>query len=236
MRHTMTITALTAALLISTAAHAETSASASVESLPDKGMVSLSGTVDRVVDGDTFVLRDAAGDTIDVHSNAQLTLKKGDSVSVKGEKTAEIAGMGAEIEKANVTIGGNRSASASNRAGGTAAPTAARDNTDRMGARETADAATATGATTAMNDTIEALPKEGAVELNGVVDRVSSDNKFILRDADGETIDIHTAANVDVKPGDSVSVNGNVKSELLGFGRQIEGAQVLVVSSSTAAD
>lgn len=225
MRHTISLTALTATLLFSTAAFAaDTSASTSIKGLPDKGSVSLTGTVDRVVDGDTFILRDAAGDTIDVHSTSQLTVKKGDPVSVQGMKTPELAGMGREIEGASVTL-----SSSANTAGttDTRTPMAARDQTERMGATA---GATAAGAA---NDSIASLPKEGAVELNGVVERVSGDTKFILRDAAGKTIDVHTSSNVDVKPGDTVSVNGNVKSELLGFGRQIEGAKVLVVSAAS---
>lgn len=84
----------------------------------------------------------------------------------------------------------------------------------------------------ASKDTIGSLPREGSVELSGVVDKVSDEKTFILRDAEGKTIDIHTASNVEVRPGDMVSVNGNVKSKLLGLGREIESAKVLVVSAA----
>jgi uncharacterized protein YdeI (BOF family) len=286
MRHTLTFTAVTAAMLVSTAAYADNmkvSSEASIQSLPDKGAVNLSGTVDRVVDGDTFVLRDNAGDTIDVHTASNVTVHKGDVVSVKGEKTAEMAGMGEEIENASVSVTDaieqtasaasgaaqqyepNASARASIQANAdalnaenTASPHQASDNTeakntasynlgasvDRMAAagKEAADDAANAVSNTAesvtasasslTNDSIENLPKEGAVELNGVVAEVDSDQEFTLRDATGRTIDIHTASNVEVQPGDTVSVNGNVKSKLLGLGREIESAKVLVVSAA----
>lgn len=343
MRHTMTVTALTAALLVSTAAYAETAsvkATASLDSLPDKGVVSVDGVVDRVVDGDTFVLRDSAGDTVDVHTKADLALTVGDSVSVKGEKASDLAGLGEEIENATVSVTSKGTAAVDTTTEANPAPRDAKANTDakktaaydmdtdvevdadadvnqvakageitaaqsgnvaakaetprdaksNTEAKKTAsydldadvdvkaagdvakvaDAGEMTAeeankvemakadadakATTVGEDikntasnvkdsitnsgdaavagTIAALPKEGSVSLTGTVDRVSNDNKFILRDSEGKTIDIHTASNVNVEPGDKVSVNGNVKSELLGFGRQIESAQVLKVSAA----
>lgn len=318
MRHTITVSALTAALLVSTAAYAQTAsvgADASISALPDSGTVSLTGTVERVSNDTKFILRDAAGETIDVHTESKLSVKEGDMVSVKGEKTSEIAGIGNEIEKATVTVTDKASASAqattqmraenespaearnNTEAKKTAAydadidvdadgdvaktaeartvnsddkPANARDKNNRTTAAYDADvdvdvdgdvkqvaeagemtaaeataagtakanatanavAGKATSATAALNDTIEALPKEGSVELNGVVDRVSNDTKFILRDASGKTIDVHTASTADVKAGDTVSVNGDMKSELLGFGRKIENAKVLELSAS----
>lgn len=281
---TMTVTALTAALLVSTAAYAETasvSADASIEALPKSGAVSLTGTVDRVVDADTFILRDAAGKTIDVHTKNELSLNKGDMVSIKGDKKAELAGMGKEIEGATVDVKSKASAAVESTVDSamaqTESPKAAKDNTEakktaaydmdadiqiqtdadvkqvaeagemtakeataKAGATADATAKETTGllgnvtnvATSATDSVIDNLPKEGVVELTGTVDRVSAEDRFILRDAAGETIDVHTASAVDVEAGDKVSVNGNVKSELLGLGREIEGAKVLVVSAS----
>lgn len=297
MRHTMTVTALTAALLVSTAAYADNmkvSSEASIKSLPSKGVVSLTGTVDRVVDGDTIILRDAAGDTIDVHTASNVTVEKGDMVSIKGDKTAELAGVGEEINNATLSVtdkvanlaspDGERTVAYDNKASldsnvqartamkhaeNTESPKVASDNTEmkktaaydldvdadaeraritadvdkvadagEMTAKEatalTTDTATRTvaSADAEMNSTIEALPKEGAVELNGVVAEVDSDNSFTLRDAAGKTIDVKTASNVEVQPGDTVSVNGNLKSKLLGLGREIDSAKVLVVSAA----
>ncbi|MCH2546385.1 MAG: hypothetical protein MK052_02080 [Alphaproteobacteria bacterium] len=349
MRPTMTITALTAALLISTSAYAanvEVSTEATIDSLPEKGAVSLMGTVDRVVDNDTFILRDTSGDTIDVHTSANYEANVGDMVSVKGDKTAEIAGMGEEIKNASVSVTdalGDTMASVTETATGslaavtngaaldnntkarvamknednTKSPKAARDNTDskktaafdldvdadadvdkvadagdasaqttlqanaetprnaknntkgkntaayemdvdveadaskiadagEMTAKEAtakadaagkrvmahADATTNKASEALMGSTIKSLPKKGMVELNGIVAKVDNENSFTLRDSEGKTIDVHTASNVNVQPGDTVNVNGNVKSELLGFGREIESAKVLVVSDA----
>lgn len=285
MRPTLTFTALTTALLISASAYAEdtqASAAASIQGLPDKGAVSLSGTVDRVVDGDTFVLRDNAGDTIDVHTASNVTVKKGDNVSVKGEKAAEVAGIGEEIENASVSVTGSAEQTASTTAGtasqyesgasydskaqaragmdeenqkspyetsnkGAPKETAsydldesvdkmagkAKQATDNVTGAASKSAESTTAAAGAMaNDSIANLPKEGVVELNGIVAEVDNEQSFTLRDANGKTIDIHTASNVEVQPGDTVSVNGNVKSKLLGLGRQIESAKVLVVSAA----
>lgn len=261
MKHTMTLTALSAALLVSTAAYAANttvSSKATIGTLPEKGAVSLSGTVDRVVDGDTFILRDSADKTIDVHTASNVTVKKGDHVSVKGEKTAELAGMGEEINKATVTVGTHMASNSDMKTMET--PYAAKNNTDPqkpaaydldadidVSAEKVADAgevtareatiATATDMeadvdTSITNDTIANLPKEGSVELNGVVAEVDSPDNFTLRDAAGKTIEVQTASNVEVAPGDTVSVNGNVKSKLLGLGRQIESAKVIVVSAA----
>lgn len=284
MRTTMTVTALTAALLVSTAAYAETasvSADASIEALPKSGAVSLTGTVDRVVDADTFILRDASGETIDVHTKGELSLNKGDMVSISGNKKAELAGIGKEIEGATVDVKSKASATAKSTVdtamAKTESPKEAKANTEakktaaydmdadiqiqtdadvkqvaeagemtakeataKVGATADATAKETTGllgnvtnvATSATDSVIDNLPKEGSVELTGTVDRVSSDDRFILRDSAGETIDVHTASAVDVEAGDKVSVSGNVKSELLGLGREIEGAKVLVVSAS----
>lgn len=97
-----TIPAFTLSLMISTAAFAETTQKSAIDALPKEGAVSLSGTVDKIVDKDTFILRDASGKTIDVHTAANLNLQPGAYVSVKGEKTSEIAGMGEEIKAATV--------------------------------------------------------------------------------------------------------------------------------------
>lgn len=98
----ITIPALTASLLISTAAFAEGTAKSAIDALPERGVVTLSGTVERVSDEDTFILRDNAGKTIDVHTARVTPLNTGDQVTIKGEKTAEIAGIGEEIRSATV--------------------------------------------------------------------------------------------------------------------------------------
>ncbi len=72
--------------------------------IPKSGQVSLNGTVERVVDQDTFILRDqATGKTVDVHTNASLTIKAGDRVQVNGTAESEALGIGHEIVNASVT-------------------------------------------------------------------------------------------------------------------------------------
>lgn len=306
MKH-MTLTAITAALLVSTSAFAmdmKASSEASIDSLPDKGAVSLSGTVDKVIDGDTFILRDSEGETIDVHTASNVNVNKGDVISVKGDKTAEVAGIGEEINNASITLSGevkkmastakdtvkNTTAATTGAVAGAVgaltsanidantkarvemkneenmeSPGKASDNTEtkktaaydidvdvdadtdkvasagemtageatRLSndkAEKAADRATSTVAN--VQGTIDALPKEGIAELNGVVAEVDNDQSFTLRDSEGKTIEVNTASNVEVQPGDTVSVNGNVKSKLLGLGREIESAKVLVVSAA----
>jgi uncharacterized protein YdeI (BOF family) len=230
MRHTITASALSAALLISTAAYADNtthSSQATIDTLPIAGTVSLSGVVERVVDGDTFILRDNADETIDVHTATNVSVNVGDHVSVRGEKTDEIAGMGEEITQASVTL--NR-----NTTDNTAATTYDLSG-NRMADAEgitRSETIAATGADNMANDRINALPEEGNVELRGVVAEVDDRDSFTLRDAMGDTIDVKTANNVQVQPGDRVSVNGLVNSKMLGFGRQIENADVIVVSAT----
>lgn len=268
MRTSITVTALTAALLVSTAAYANetsVSAEATIESLPARGTVSLNGTVDRIVDEDTFVLRDSTGETIDIHTSGAFALNEGDSVSVRGEKTSKIVGIGREIKDATVSVRTDSGAGASLHD----APKVVRDNTEAkktsaydMDAAEAAQADASAKDTTITEDiknaassaadkvsetvsnisasdtatatagTIASLPKKGSVQLSGTVDRVRGENKFVLRDAAGKTIDVHTESAVDVQPGSTVRVNGNMTSELLGFGRQIEAAQVLEISTA----
>lgn len=295
MRYTLTATTLSAALLISAAAYADnpeaktesqaqTGAQASIESLPDSGAVSLSGIVDKVEDNKSFILRDTAGETIRVQAASEIDVNEGDRVSVRGEKSSKVAGLGEEITSASVTpstedmspaaAAGAAAAgaagaakTAASEAAENASPYATRTSAEeqkaassymkeeprsmesaqqrqrseqqassRMEQKDEPRAGASKTETTeqdmAAKDTIDSLPREGSVELSGVVEKVSDEKSFILRDAEGKTIDIHTASNVEVRPGDMVSVNGSVKSKLLGLGREIESAKVLVVSAA----
>lgn len=296
----LTITALTASLLVSTAAiAADANVKSSIDALPAKGSVSVSGTVDRIVDNDTFILRDAAGQTIDVHSASALTIKEGQQVSVKGEKTAEIAGMGEEIKAASITGGamGKVAAKTTSTVGGLVDTASAKvskvaDKTERVAANATsvkptetpyaeknnhsdlpntaydvdvnrtkdgsinvsadrtadvkrdaagvaihsdavkADAKVDAKASAPVLSNIETLPESGPVELSGVVSRVSGNDSFTLKGADGKTINVQTASTATVKEGDSVRVDGQISDRLLGFGKQVEGAKVMVLGSN----
>lgn len=73
---------------------------------------------------------------------------------------------------------------------------------------------------------IENLPKSGSVTITGIVDRVSGDNKFMLRDSSGKTIDVNTNEEIDVDKGDKVTVTGDLSSEVAGMGKEINNATV----------
>lgn len=297
----LTITALTASLLVSTAAiAADANVKSSIDALPAKGSVSVSGTVDRIVDNDTFILRDAANQTIDVHSASALTVKQGQNVTVKGEKTDEIAGMGEEIKATSIVGGamGKVAATTTSTVGGVVDRTTAKvsemgEKTERVAANATSvepmetpyaaknnqaelpntaydvdvnrdkdgsinvsadrtadvkrdaagvaihsDAVKAdakadvnVGANAPVLSNIDTLPASGAVNLSGVVSRVSGDDSFTLKGADGKTINVQTATTSTVKEGDTVRVDGQISDRLLGFGKQVEGAKVMVVGA-----
>lgn len=73
---------------------------------------------------------------------------------------------------------------------------------------------------------IDNLPKSGKVTIAGVVDKVNSNHKFMLKDSNGKTIDVNTNNEISVNEGDKVTVTGDLSSEMLGMGKQIENAGV----------
>lgn len=61
------------------------------------------------------------------------------------------------------------------------------------------------------------LPEEGAVTINGVVDSVENENKFVLRDSSGKVdVDLKSKQSTILKKGDQVSVTGVVDNGILG--------------------
>jgi hypothetical protein len=80
-----------------------------IDALPENGMVSLRGHVEEVnADDRSFVLKDDTGDTIDVNSDTKLEVSKGDTVVVKGQVKAKLAGLGKEIQATDISIAVNR--------------------------------------------------------------------------------------------------------------------------------
>ncbi len=75
----------------------------SIDRLPDEGKVTLSGTVSEVDDKDSFILKDSAGKTIDVHTTAAVALDVGDKVTVTGDVKDEALGIGQQIADATIT-------------------------------------------------------------------------------------------------------------------------------------
>lgn len=92
------------ALLASTAAATDADSYSSIEHLPDEGRVTLNGTVSEVEDKDTFILKDSAGKTIDVHTVKEVALEVGDKVTVSGQVQDEALGMGQEIASATISL------------------------------------------------------------------------------------------------------------------------------------
>jgi hypothetical protein len=74
---------------------------------------------------------------------------------------------------------------------------------------------------------IVALPESGKVRVSGIVDKVKSDQDFMLRDATGK---IHIRETMPVlapvAPGSRVTVTGMMHNGLFGFGRKIEATDV----------
>lgn len=222
----ITIPALTASLLISTAAFAETEARSAIDALPDQGVVTLSGTIESVTDEDTFILRDQAGNTIDIHTASITPVNPGDNVTVRGEKTDEMAGMGEEIRSATLVDYDKPMAKSTAVSPLGDAPHVAHNqelDTPNITVRE--------GVSREVTS-IAALPKEGQVELTGVVASIDNKQEFTLKDATGETINVQSASTLDLREGDEVTVSGLLDDRFLGFGRQIERADVLVVGSN----
>lgn len=111
--HSIKIAAATAALLFTVGA-------ASAAELPKSGMVNREGTVERIVNNNTFILRDKlTNKTVDVHTAANNQVAVGDHVLVKGKAESEMLGMGHQIVNASITM---QTSGASPSAGGMGGP------------------------------------------------------------------------------------------------------------------
>ncbi len=77
-----------------------------VDALPKAGKVTISGVVEDIVNDNKLILKDSAGKTIDVNTEAAIKAEEGQTVTVTGEMSSEVAGMGKEINKAVVSTAG----------------------------------------------------------------------------------------------------------------------------------
>ncbi len=78
-----------------------------VDSLPDRGPVTISGTVEAVnMDDNSFTLRDSNGDLIDIRATERLTVREGQKVNVSGTMDHVTVGpdIGEQIVSADVTL------------------------------------------------------------------------------------------------------------------------------------
>ena len=278
MHRSLTLGAFTATLLITTAAlSADTNVKTSAVAKLEPGQtVTISGTVDRLSDEDTFILRDSTGKNVDVHTAGKLTVKQGDKVMVAGKVEDEVAGMGEQIKATSVTTISTNTAAHTEAKGDTKTSSMHVGDVDvdvstTKTGETTANAGVAGGAVdtpyemrqekapevasmdvkvdvdthnndkaavattaAATTSTIESLPKTGQISISGIVDRVRDKDTFILRDSAGKTIDVHTTAQLDVKQGDKVAVEGKMKDEIAGLGREIVDADIMVTAAGAA--
>lgn len=75
-------------------------------------------------------------------------------------------------------------------------------------------------------NSINELPKEGPVTIQGIVASVDDEKNFTLQDSAGKTIDVEATQPLSVTKGDQVSVNGKVESSALGMESEIASATV----------
>ena len=195
---------LTAAL-VSTSALAST---ATVKNMPDKGHVTLEGTVSSVENAREFTLRDAAGTIdVDIDSNQSVVIKNGDKVTVDGVVDKGITGTG--INARSVTVQKNMAEAAGD---------AIEGNTD----------ISLEGATVY---NIENLPDKGLVKISGTVTHVDNEKKFTLKDSTGSiNVDIESSETAALTEGAEVTVIGYVDKGMLG--KDINANKVLVTASA----
>ncbi|MFC3053111.1 hypothetical protein [Kordiimonas pumila] len=201
-------------LLASTSVFADqTPTNMTIDQLPEKGAVTLTGVVKEVnAEDKEFILQDSKGDTIDVQSTKILSVKKGDTVTIKGNMDDDFMGVGQEIDATDIKIVGMMDSSA--------LKDKAKKTEDYASAKLDGSEYTA----------IDALPDEGYVTISGTVEAVNRDDRsFTLRDSAGDTIDVHTQSAIMVDKGQVVKVNGRMDDEVAGMGEQIVSATVKVV-------
>lgn len=195
------------ATMLSTAAIA---ADLTVSTLPDKGAVTLNGTVDKVKNEREFVFRDASGDVaVEITSNQSVVLKPGQEITVFGEVDKGITGT--EIKASKVSVH--------------------KDVAESVGEAVTNIANNVTGKG-AIPTTVKALPDQGLVQLTGTVSDVDNEKKFTLKDSTGTVeVDIESAESAALSEGAQVNVTGYVDKGLLG--KNINATNIQVVADAT---
>lgn len=79
--------------------------------------------------------------------------------------------------------------------------------------------------------TIESLPEDGTVNIQGTVEEVDREDKsFTLKDQKGDTIGVQSAEPLSLSQGDTVKVLGKVQDTLAGMGEEIKAEKVIVIS------
>ncbi len=181
----------------------------SIRSLPNNDKVTLNGTVEDFNSEHSFRLHDSSGSvTVDLSSAKSVVLKDGEKVTVDGTVRQTI--LGSDVVAGNVS------------------------EDKGLGARvgEAIDSATGQdAAASAQPVTIAALPDAGLVKVDGIVDGVSSEKKFTLKDSTGHV-------DVTIKSGESASLNKDTEVTVIGYvdkgvlGKTISATEVDVRSTS----
>jgi uncharacterized protein YdeI (BOF family) len=209
---TRTTLAATAAMLFATAALAATSTTSSISNMPNGGMVSLTGTVENFDNAHSFVLRDSTGTMkVDLSGAKSVVLKNGDTVDVTGKIDKGL--LGTQVAATSV-------------------------NEDKGVGQQIGDAIDSmTGQTPASNAqafNVKSLPSNGLVKVSGMVDSVSSEKKFTLKDSTGDvTVNLAAGQSASLNKGAAVSVVGYVDSGMLG--KSINATEVDVQSNGVPA-
>ncbi|MGE0754039.1 MAG: NirD/YgiW/YdeI family stress tolerance protein [Alphaproteobacteria bacterium] len=181
-----------------------------VKELPDKSILTVTGTVDSVDNEREFTLRDSTGTIgVDIESNQSVVLKKGDTVTISGSVDKDITGTDINATDVYVHKGFTQSVS------------------------DTLKSIPGVSTTNASAYYIKDLPKEGVVKLTGMVADVDNEKEFTLRDDTGEiNVDVESAANAALAKGAKVTVIGTVDSDLAG--KDINAVEVIVVADAKA--
>jgi len=183
-----------------------------VRDLPSKGIVSISGTVEKVDSSQKFTLRDSSGViSVSMPAKQSLVLKDGEGVSVIGTVNNGFLGLTAKtIDATDVQVHKDLGTAVS-------------------------DAITQTTGISldqAKTEQINTLPKQGMVKLSGTVQHVQDAKNFTLKDATGTIhVNVQSNENVVLVKNAEVTVIGYVHDGILG--KNIRATHVMVTASTS---
>lgn len=188
--------------------------STTIGNVPDKGSVTVSGTVKSVKNAREFTLHDNSGDiNVRIVSNESMVLKKDDNVTVSGTVEKPLWGLlGKKIAATTIQVHKDL-------------PTALSDAfTKTTGiSMEKAEAAK-----------IGTLPDNGMVQLTGTVEKVSNEKNFRLQDGTGSIdVSIKSDENVVLTQGAEVTVVGYVNKSV--FTKTLQATRVIVMTDAVPA-
>jgi uncharacterized protein YdeI (BOF family) len=182
---------------------------ATVGSLPPKGTVALSGTVEKVKSERIFTLRDSSGSIdVDIAADEAVVLEPGNQVRVIGNLRPGL--FHSDFKARRIELEPNISPAFSN-------------------AVESADGLSTVQARRA---TVSDLPQPGIVRLTGNVKKIKSERSFTLGDATGEIdVSLERDQHAMLSRGSEVTVMGYARDGL--FGKEIEATRLIVLPGGT---